>query len=119
MATPKQPQDRLPKQDLHHDEQDEYFKFEFDERTYMMPNRTLDVLTPGFVRKHRHDETDFVFSAIEALTDGGDPDSDDEAEQQRAKRGKEVLAVIDQLPLADWKRFQKDFQKHIGASLGE
>jgi len=71
-----------------------------------MPNKTLDVLTPGFIRTHRHDEADFLFSTIERLT--GDSDE-----------GKEILAVIDQLPIKDWKTFQKRFQEHIGASLGE
>jgi hypothetical protein len=105
---PKQPEDHKPKADKNSTEPDvdEYFSFEFDERTYVMPNKTLDVITPGFVRTHRHDEADFVFSAIERLT--GD-----------SEKGKEILAVIDQLPIADWRAFQKSFQEHIGANLGE
>ena len=117
MTTPKQPQDRKPKQQpAEPEEPDEYFDFEHDGRTYVMPNKTLDVVTPGFIRKHRQDEADLLFAALELLTEV--PDEKDE-DGNTVNRGRDVLDVIDNLPIKDWKAFQRRFHEHLGATLGE
>ena len=104
---PKQPQDHKAKTSQDLDELDEYFSFDHDGKTYVMPNKTLDILTVGFVRKNRRrDETDFVFTCIEELA-GED------------KHGEEIIKIIDDMPREEFKEFQKSFTEHLGAALGE
>lgn len=106
---PKQPQDHRPKAektDTDQPEADEYFEFSAEDgTTFRMVRPTLDVITPGYVRRNRNNQEELVWGAIEQLAD------------------KELLAWIDGLSgregMDQWKRFQNEFMEHIGASLGE
>jgi hypothetical protein len=108
MATPKTPQDHLPKASENgtEPEVDEFFEFTTDDgTTHRMVKPTLDVITPGYVRRNRNNQEELVWGAIEKLG------------------GEDLLAWIDSLSgrdgMAQWKRFQNEFMEHIGASLGE
>jgi hypothetical protein len=108
-AQPKQPQDHKPKKEAEsngQDEPDEFFEFTAsDGTTFRTIKPTLDVLTPGYVRRNRGNQEELVWGAIEQLAD------------------KDLLDWIDTLTgregNKEWKRFQNEFIDHIGASLGE
>lgn len=94
------PQDRKPKAEKTED----YFSFESGGETYTMPNRTVDVINTKWVRlNRRRDETDYSFTALEALA------GDDE----------DVLDAIDNLSRSDLHKVLDKFQKHLGVALGE
>jgi hypothetical protein len=117
MPPRKQPQDRRAKTrpaaegngtEPEAEEADEYFTFtDRHGNEHTAPRKTLDILTPGFIRRNRKlEETDFVFTAIEELC--GD-----------TKEGAAILEVIDHMERQEFLDFQDAFVKHLGATMGE
>lgn len=119
MPDPRTPQDHKSKSKKKVDAP-ERFSFEHDGETYTFPSATLDVLTPGFIRKNRRrDETDYFMTIVEALC-GQDPDAKDRGlSKEQIDEGEDILDVIDGLPWKAHQRIQQELQDHIGASLGE
>lgn len=96
MASPKAPQDHKTKAT----DEPEAFTFEHDGETYSF-KPTKSVLTPGFVRKHRHsDGGDIVYTLIELLTD------------------EDALDVLDNMSFEDNRAVIKAFDKHVEALMG-
>lgn len=100
MAEPRQPQDHRAKQ-----EPDEgYFTFTAGGQQYTMPNRTLDVITPGYNRKHRKlDDEDRLWTILEDLA--GDDSK--------------ILDSFDGMTRDEWEKLQRDLARHLGATPGE
>jgi len=97
MPTPKKPQDRKPKTE----DVSDCFSFEHDGETYTL-KRTIDHITPGFLRKNRKlDDLDAFFTILEELADD------------------EQLAVIDGMSTPEFGQLNRDFYKHLGAQRGE
>jgi hypothetical protein len=102
MPEPKKPMDHQPKKA--DTSADEYFTFTVGGTEYKMPNRTLDKITFAFVRHNRRrDETDYVLTALEELSDG------DEA----------IEKALDSMSRAESNEMLKAFTAHLGASLGD
>lgn len=104
MAEPRKPQDHKKKVEKKTHPQAR-FSFEHDGETYTFAKDTTDVLTPGFIRKNRHDEGEIVFGLIESLA------------------GEDVLEVVDNMSFKDSAALQAKFLEYvnafIGVSLGE
>ncbi len=104
MPEPKRPQDHRPKAEKADTSTDDYFTFIVDGTEHVMFHKTLDKITFGFIRANRRrDETDYVITALEELA-GGD---------------KATLGALDSMGRDDTRRVMEDFQRHLGASLGE
>ena len=97
-ATAKQPTDR--KQAGEGVEFDPVFSFEHGGATYTFDRPTEEVLTPGFLRKNRHDETELIFGLFEALASA------------------EVLEVIDNMSHPDFQAVSVRFIEHQQLVLG-
>lgn len=78
------------------------FSFEHDGETYTL-KRTLDVLTPGFLRKNRRrDDFDIFFTMVEALIDDYD------------KSGESAtLDVVDNMPRREFSELQESFNEYL------
>jgi hypothetical protein len=105
---PKQPQDHLPKAASEPDEKDGDFTFEHGGVTFTSTRNVADVISPGFIRRHRRlPEIDLYFTMLEEMF----------------AANKAALGVIDGMEWADLraltKRLEKHMQRTIGASLGE
>ena len=95
-ATAKKPADRKPKAG---EPEPDQFSFEHDGTTHTFAP-TLGVLTPGFVRRHRDNEADAVYTLIEALAD---PDA---------------LDALDTMSFKDNAAVMVAFRSHIDAVMG-
>jgi hypothetical protein len=97
---PTEPQDRRPKKTKKY--VDPVFSFELDGETYTFKKATSDVVTPGWMRKHRNlrDDQQF-FEILEALADEDTIDAVDVASQK------------------DFGRIYNEFFEHLGADRGE
>lgn len=105
MAEPRKPQDHKKKAEKK-EAPEARFSFEHDGETYTFEKETESVLTPGFIRKHRHEDMgELSFLVLEQAA------------------GEEVLEVVDNLPNPEFKPLIKDLMDHVeatmGASLGE
>lgn len=79
------------------------FSFEHDGQTYTL-KPTLDVVTPGFLRKHRRrDEIDAFFTMLEELTDDYEP----------VTEHSETLDAVDSMSRGEFRQLQKDFFAHL------
>ena len=78
----------------------EAFSFDHDGTTYTF-RPTLEVLTPGFIRRNRHNDADAAFTLLESLAD------------------EEALEVIDNMTFKENAALMVEFQKHIEAVMGE
>ncbi len=105
MATPRTPQDRLPKREAAEKiEPHPELPFTFtgpDGETYQLA-ATEDILDAGFARRNRNKTPeDQLFTMLEALADD------------------DALAAIDSMKKHEFLQFQRDFYAHTGAELGE
>jgi len=66
MAEPRKPQDHKKKAEKK-EAPGPRFSFEHDGETYTFETDTVDVLTPGFIRKNRHDEGEIFYGLVEQL----------------------------------------------------
>lgn len=103
-TAPKQPQDRKPRAKKAEPVADA-FSFDHNGETYTLAP-TADHVTPGFVRRNRHeDEANVTYLLIEEMADD------------------DTLDVIDSMSWPEHRAFHEAFGKHIeafmGATLGE
>ena len=107
MAEPKRPQDHKSKAKANDEVVLETFVFEDGDGTYTsLP--LIDVLSPGFIRKHRREsEMDFYFSMLEGLF----------------AENPEALKAIDAMPWSRVNEITKDLDAAlklaVGTALGE
>lgn len=93
---------------------DEFFTFTIDGEEFTMPEKTLDVITFGFIRKNRRRPADdYAFTALEALAGA------DDSGTVRSSEGRRILAALDKLDGAESSRIMQEFEDHLGAALGE
>ena len=106
MPEPKQPQDHQAKKPKKA-EVDEYFTFTLDGTEYTMPNKTLDVITLGFMEDNvERNEISFMMTALREMA-GDDP------EGLKAIKAIRALRITEQGPL------NEQLKAHLGANLGE
>lgn len=104
---PKAPQDHKSKADAESEVEGD-FTFEHEGVTFTSSQNLSDVITPGFIRRHRRlPEVDLYFTMIEELFSGN----------------KAAIGVIDGMKWDEvgklTERLQKHMQTTLGASLGE
>ena len=100
MPEPKQPQDHKAKGKA--TEPDEYFTFISQGEPVTCPIATADALGAKFVRENRRrDPLDFTITAFEQLAN------------------RATIDAFDKMNRAEYEQFQRDFEKHLGATLGE
>ena len=102
---PKEPQDHKAKAS---DEPEGDFTFEHKGVTFTSTSNVADVLSPGFIRRHRRlPEIDLYFTMLEELFAGNIA----------------AMGVIDGMEWGELgkltERLQRHMQQKIGASLGE
>lgn len=100
----KRPQDRKAKMKAEPDPGQECFEFEAGGRTYRFAP-TVDVLTPGFIRRNRGSQVEFQYALIEGLA------------------GEDALAALDSMSLRENADVMRAFDEHVAevmkVSLGE
>lgn len=93
------PQDRRSKRKK---KAEPVFSFEAEGETFTFIKPTSDVVTPGWVRKHRTmTDVDQFFTLLEELAD------------------EDTLDVLDNLPQKEFERINEEFFEHLGADRGE
>jgi hypothetical protein len=98
------------------DDLDDYFSFELGGNTYVLPLKTKDVLTPGWVRKHRRlEETDYIMTLLENLCGVDMPD----VSLEDRKTGSDILNLLDKAGWPDHKRIQEELATHLQVTVGE
>lgn len=104
MAEPRKPQDHKKKA-VKKEAPPARFSFVHEGETYTFEHDTTDVLTPGFIRKNRHDEGELTYSLLEQLA------------------GDAVIEVVDNMTFKQNAVFQTEFGTYVndlmGAELGE
>lgn len=81
----------------------DHFEFEHDGTTYAL-KPTLDIVTPGFLRKNRRrDDMDAFFTMLEELVDDYDDFTGESA----------TLDAVDGMSRSEFTQLQKDFYAHL------
>ncbi len=102
MATPKTPQDHLPKKSKARAGEQTPFTFTHDGEEFTL--KPLATLGTGFIRKNRRrTDVDALFTMFEALVD------DDGA----------TIEAIDEMGREEFNQLQEDFNAHNGITPGE
>jgi len=100
MAEPRKPQDHKKKTEKKAPPEAN-FSFEHDGETYTFERETSDVLTPGLLRKNRHEDfSELVWLVLEKAA------------------GDKVLEVIDNLPFKAYKSVFEDLLDHVEGTMG-
>lgn len=96
----KQPADRKAK--VAKVEPDDYFTFTIGDEEVTCENRTMEIMTFGWVRKNRRlDNADYILTAFEAIA------------------GDKILDLMDDVQGPESRRIMEQFQEHLGAHQGE
>lgn len=96
--------------------ENEFFSFEIGDKKYTMPLKTDEVMTPRWVRLHRHlDEMDYMMTLLEDLSGA----SDEALSEEQRQASLDILEALDSSSWPDHKRVQRELVKHLRATQGE